>query len=275
MKLIVAVSGGVDSVVLLDMLVRTGKHDLVVAHFDHGIRSDSSLDADFVSGLAEKYRLPFEMKREELGATASEELARVRRYAFLRRVADQYGAVIATAHHMNDITETVAINLMRGTGWRGLAVLASDVYRPLLDMKKDDLFAYAKKYALEWREDSTNESDVYLRNRLRPKVQNDDVVRQVAALRSRQVELRDEIEAELEQLMSHAPYSRYFFSMVDPSVASECLRYMTKGGLTRPQRDRALLAIKTQRAGSVYEAGGGISLHFTSRHFTVGHDTII
>lgn len=67
MKLIVAVSGGVDSVVLLDMLVRAGQDGLVVAHFDHGIRDDSAADARFVEGLAVSYGLSFEMRREELG----------------------------------------------------------------------------------------------------------------------------------------------------------------------------------------------------------------
>ena len=79
-RYIVAVSGGVDSVALLDMLARLSDHELIVAHFDHGIRSDSAEDALFVSGLAEQYGLPFEMRREELGSNASEDLARTRRY---------------------------------------------------------------------------------------------------------------------------------------------------------------------------------------------------
>jgi tRNA(Ile)-lysidine synthase len=82
MKYLVAVSGGIDSVVLLHKLVAAGEHELVVAHFDHGIREDSAEDARFVKGLAEHYGLPFVMKREELGKTAGEEQARTRRYAF-------------------------------------------------------------------------------------------------------------------------------------------------------------------------------------------------
>ena len=134
MRYVVAVSGGVDSVVLLHQMVQDGGSELVVAHFDHGIREDSDLDAQFVRELAQSYRLPCEVRREELGSGASEELARNRRYAFLREVAKKHRATIVTAHHMNDIPETIAINLTRGTGWRGLAVLGSDVHRPLLHM---------------------------------------------------------------------------------------------------------------------------------------------
>ena len=275
MKLIVAVSGGVDSVVLLDMLVQERQHELIVAHFDHGIRSYSAEDALFVAEITRRYGLPFEMKREELGANASEELARARRYAFLRGVAKKYEAVIATAHHMDDIAETIAINLTRGTGWRGLAVLAGDVYRPLLGTTKAELRAYAQEHEISWHEDSTNTSDAYLRNRLRVKLDDEDRTLQLAALRAEQVRLRNEVSRELETLGLKAPYSRHFFSMIDGLVASECLRHITRGALTRPQRDRALLAIKTQRAGSIYEAGSGISLHFTSRHFTLTHATLV
>ena len=101
-KFIVAVSGGVDSVVLLDKLVKIGKSQLIVTHFDHGIRPDSADDAKFVAGLAKKYDLVFETGGLELGANASEDLARQKRYAFLRTIANKYDAQIVTAHHMDD-----------------------------------------------------------------------------------------------------------------------------------------------------------------------------
>ncbi|MFZ1301261.1 MAG: ATP-binding protein, partial [Candidatus Microsaccharimonas sp.] len=90
---IVAVSGGVDSVVLLDMLARASSRlpspgpQYIVAHFDHGIRDDSRDDAQFVKHLAETYGLVYESERVELGVGASEELARTKRYEFLRGVA--------------------------------------------------------------------------------------------------------------------------------------------------------------------------------------------
>ncbi len=269
MKLLVAVSGGVDSVVLLDMLVRQSKYELVVAHFDHGIRKDSAEDARFVAALAKQYGLLFETRREELGAHASEDLARTRRYAFLHELAAKHGAIVTAGHHMNDIAETIAINVTRGTGWRGIACLASDIYRPLLGVTKAEILQYAESRELAWREDSTNTSGQYLRNRLRPQLTDEDTVLQLAALRMRQIELRSEIEQEVARLLAADTLERHLFVMVDSVVASELLRYATKGRLTRPQRDRALLATKTARPGTVFEAGAGVSLHFTSRHFTV------
>ena len=290
MQVVVAVSGGVDSVVLLDMLVKnwqvaegtrrqpsfSGKGKLwnsfpersggqnppiIVAHFDHGIRDDSAEDAQFVASLAKKYRLPFETKREILGKNASEELARERRYLFLRQVARKYDARIATAHHMNDSAETIAINIARGTGWRGVAVLASAIYRPLLGMTKQELLTYAKENSLDWREDSTNASSAYLRNRLRAKIVDEDVVLQLAALRAEQVALRDQIDAEVAELIRsiHNDYSRYFFTHVDAVVARELLRGIAINEFgyspTRPQLERVLLAIKTARPGSTFEFG--------------------
>jgi tRNA(Ile)-lysidine synthase len=271
-RYIVAVSGGVDSVTLLDMLARLTDHELVVAHFDHGIRPNSAEDAQFVADLAKKYGLPFETKREELGPQASEELARTRRYEFLRSMAEKHGAGIMTAHHADDAVETVAINLHRGTGWRGLAVLDSDIVRPLLSMHKAELHDYAKKHELEWREDSTNASEAYLRNRLRKLVKSlsHDEKRQLLALRHQQLDSRKLIDREVARLVGPGPhYSRYFFTHVPKAVALECLRFVTKARLTRPQLERVLLAIKTAGAGSQLEAGAGINLRFTSRNFSL------
>lgn len=272
MKYVVAVSGGVDSVVLLDMLQRLPHHELIVAHFDHGIRDDSALDAAFVQALAEKYGHQFETHREELGPNAGEALARERRYMFLKSVAKKHTAKIMTAHHLDDVIETVAINLHRGTGWRGLAVMHSDIARPLLDMPKEDIIAYAKHHNLQWREDSTNASDVYLRNRIRQKASTiaHDHKRQLRALHAHQKNLKSQIEKEAQQLVGDGPqYNRYFFTHAPQKVALECLRYISAGKLTRPQLLRTLLAVKTAAAGSIYEAGSGVKIHFSTRHFSL------
>lgn len=271
-RYVVAVSGGVDSVVLLHKLQQQPDLELIVAHFDHGIRDDSKDDAGFVKQLAKDYGLAFETAREELGKQASEELARERRYAFLRAVAKKHDARLVTAHHADDAVETVAINLTRGTGWRGLAVLDSDVIRPLIGMSKQEILEYAKTHVLSWHEDSTNASDVYLRNRLRRKTTEltNDNKRQLLALRSHQISSKRKIEGEVRRLIGDGPhYSRYFFTHVDPTVAIECLRYCTLARLTRPQLERVLIAIKTAKPGSTFQAGDGILFRFTSRNFTV------
>jgi len=269
---IVAVSGGVDSMALLHMLTQTADHEIIVAHFDHGIRDDSAEDAIFVASLAKEYGFAFETLREELGPQASEEKARNRRYAFLRDVARKHNGLIVTAHHADDVVETIAINFHRGTGWRGLAVLDSDILRPLLLLTKVDLVEYAEQRKLQWREDSTNASDKYLRNRLRHSARELDAEakRELLALRSQQLASKRLIESGIAELVGEGPnYSRYFFTHIPTQVAIECLRYVTNARLTRPQLERALLAIKTASPKSSYQAGSGLTFDFTTRNFSL------
>lgn len=168
---VIAVSGGIDSVVLLSLLHKNyPKNTFIVAHFDHGIRTESNEDAKFVESLAEKYNLKFEVGTAKLGSNASESQARDARYAFLKQVREKYSAeAIITAHHQDDVLETMIINLLRGTSWRGLApmVFNNEISRPLLDIPKTEIIKYAISNNLEWREDVTNRENRYLRNRVR------------------------------------------------------------------------------------------------------------
>lgn len=271
-KYVVAVSGGVDSVVLLDILSKQPGLDLVVAHFDHGVRYDSGIDAIFVAGLAKKYGYPFELKREELGADVSEDVARTRRYEFLRAVAKKHNAKLITAHHADDVIETIAINLLRGTGWRGLAVLDSDVVRLLTGLTKSEIMDYAMIKKLDWHNDSTNFENKYLRNRIRHHTNklDDDTKRQLLGLWAHQKDLKKQITTEVEKLVGDGPtYSRYFFIHIDQSTAVECLRHIVGAKLTRPQLIKMLHAIKTTLPGKTYDAGNGVKIQFTSRNFTV------
>lgn len=269
---VVGVSGGVDSVALLHMLKNLPDRELIVAHVDHGIRPDSHEDALFVRRMAELWGLPFETIRYELGPGASEEQAREARYRFLHDVARRHDATLVTAHHGDDVVETVAINVHRGTGWRGLATHSAAVERPLLKYTKAQLHEYARLHGLEWREDSTNQSMAYLRNRIRQHVatMSPDTKRQLLELRQQQLQYARAIRQEVISLVGPGPeYSRYFFTHIPRSVAIECLRHIVDGKLTRPQLDRALLAIKTSLPGKTYEAGTGVRLHFTTRNFSL------
>ena len=269
MNYVIAVSGGVDSVVLLDMMAKYKQTNrLVVAHFDHGIRNESAADARFVQELARNYKVPFEMRREELGAGASEQLARERRYAFLNKLAKKYDAKIVTAHHQNDLIETIAINLERGTGWRGLSVFTnSTVTRPLLAKQKTQLYEYALTHHLEWVEDETNQTDEYLRNRLRKRIAALDpqTIDTLLRLRHEQVYLRTQIKNEVKRFTTIQ--SRYFFIMLPENVALELLRCQTNANLTRPQLHAFLHEINTARAGTVLHAGAGIKVQFTKTQF--------
>lgn len=169
-KYVVAVSGGVDSVALLHMLKSDSDLELIVAHFDHGIRSDSSDNAAFVAGLAQLWGFEYVPGVASLGVSASEDVARKYRYAFLREVNLRNNSkAIVVAHHQDDVIETALINVMRGTKRRGFVSLQSTdvIKRPLLAITKAEIHDYAALHGLEWFEDSTNQEMKYTRNQVR------------------------------------------------------------------------------------------------------------
>lgn len=174
-KYVVAVSGGVDSMVLLDLLAQLqpdrSSYAFVVAHYDHGIRPDSGEDRELVRQATERYGLPFVTEEGNLAPNTSEAAARRARYDFLKRVMnkEQASGGIVTAHHQDDVLETAVINMLRGTGRLGLSSLRSrdKLLRPLLDYTKEEIYRYATDNGLQWREDSTNADDKYLRNYVR------------------------------------------------------------------------------------------------------------
>lgn len=173
---IVAVSGGVDSVVLFHLLITSHNFiptNLIVAHFDHGMRSDSAEDKALVRNMAEQAGCSFESGQGILGKNASEATAREVRYKFLRSIQEKYRAkAIITAHHQDDLLETVVLNMLRGSGRRGYTSLRSSEFlvRPLLQTAKTDITTYAKKNKLVWREDSTNSDETYRRNYIRKRI---------------------------------------------------------------------------------------------------------
>ena len=168
---IVAVSGGVDSIGLLHALLQQyPENTYVVTHVHHGIRDDADDDRVLVQELATTMQLPFEYTELTLGSNASEAEDRSARYAYLNAVKNKHNAqAIVTAHHQDDVIETLFINLVRGTGRRGISSLKStqDIVRPLLHVSKKDMYAYALAHNLQWREDSTNTDKTYLRNKIR------------------------------------------------------------------------------------------------------------
>ena len=211
-RYIVAVSGGVDSIVLLDALHRQQPWlELVVAHLDHGIRKDSAEDATFVGEVAKSLGLEYAPSRTKLGAGVSEAIARKVRYRFLQRVKAQYNAqAIITAHHADDVLETTIINMVRGTGWRGLSSLRSndDTVRPMLGIPKNMIVMYAQSRQLAWREDSTNADVRYLRNHVRLQLLPRIAARDASAaddllrLSNSQGQLRIELDRQIKELLN-------------------------------------------------------------------------
>lgn len=263
---IVAVSGGVDSVVLLDMLVASAAANFVVAHVDHGIRSDSQEDAALVARVAEEYGLPYESTQLKLGADASEELARTARYEWLDGIREKYGAsAVATAHHQDDVIETIILNMQRGTGWRGLCSLRETVTRkrPMLNLSKESIVSYAIERGLEWREDSTNDDVRYRRNYIRhgimPKLDS-AAKRKLIKLYVAQCQLRTTIDDAIlqvqENVVTDLGVSRYWLIMMPENVAIELLKVVCDYRLLSRQYHQLLLFAKTARPGAVHEVGG-------------------
>jgi tRNA(Ile)-lysidine synthetase-like protein len=204
MKTILAISGGVDSMALLNMIavnkvVKNSEYvvegEYVVAHFDHGIRIDSGEDAELVRATAERVGLKFELGSVKLGEGASEEAAREARYEFLYDVMKRHEAdKILTAHHFDDRLETMLINVKRGTSLKGMLGFGQKIFveRPLFNWLKDDILEYAKENGVKWREDSTNTSDRYLRNSFRQKLESMSDAKKLS-WRTRLNKLTDEV----------------------------------------------------------------------------------
>lgn len=179
--LVVGLSGGADSVALLDALHRTlpprRRPRLVAAHLDHGLRPGSGEDARFCKALCERLGIPFRLGRADVAATARsagdglESAARDERYAFLRRVArDEAARMIAVAHTRDDQAETLLLHLLRGAGSHGLSGMrhsSGDLLRPLLGVSRSQVLEYLEEHGLSWREDPSNADPAFTRNRVR------------------------------------------------------------------------------------------------------------
>jgi tRNA(Ile)-lysidine synthase len=195
---IVAVSGGVDSVVLLDLLALAQadrNYQLEVAYYDHGWRADVEQDQ------AERYNLPVHFGKYQV-QSKTEAAARQQRYEFLEQVRLAVGAAaIITAHHADDRLETAVFNTIRGTGSAGLVSLAStdQLQRPLLGVRKADLVDYATSHQLNWHEDTTNAETTQARNFIRHELLADNpefattIMKQLDDQQQRQIELETAI----------------------------------------------------------------------------------
>lgn len=179
--LLVAVSGGIDSTVLLDVLhqLQTELHyKLHLVHFDHALRPESRADSRFVVEQARDRELPCSVERRDVGEYARaqklsiEEAGRRLRYVFFEQAAHRIGAAfIALGHHAEDQAETVLLRLLRGSGTTGLGAMEvvrdGRYVRPLLGVRRREIEEYAREWALSYREDSSNRDLRFMRNRVR------------------------------------------------------------------------------------------------------------
>ena len=285
-RYVIAVSGGVDSVALLHLLAglkqkNDANYKFIVAHFDHGIRSDSVKDRQHVQRLAKHYKMPFVYERAELGMLASEATARKARYEFLHkaRLASRSDAVI-TAHHEDDVLETAILNLLRGTKGRGLHSLKSTdvVRRPLLHVTKKQLRDYARLQGLVWREDSTNANMAILRNYVRGKILVDiGKTRRTQLLR--RTKRAAEISAEIDQIIANYLHvqpernqlDRLSFIDLPHNVAREIMATWLKHRapeveLNHRLLERLVVSAKIGRSSSCVDVANGFKIKLSPKH---------
>lgn len=274
-KYILAVSGGVDSVTLLDVSSNLKDVDLVVAHFDHGIRADSKKDRLFVEELAKKYNLPFEYANGNLGPNTSEDSARQARYKFLLDTAKKHNAdAVITAHHQDDVIETMIMNIMRGTKRKGLSSLVSTqkIVRPMLGMSKQEILSYAKKHNLKWQEDETNSDEKYLRNWVRknvlPKLSEPQRKKLIVIYEESQ-QNNQEIEDILSNLISEKELDKTLLQKLSHAEATELVaHWLRENGLREfnsKQIEKIVVNAKTLPIGKKSQIGKGFSIKFKQK----------
>jgi tRNA(Ile)-lysidine synthase len=284
---VVGVSGGPDSVCLLHVLQYLCAPDgffpqvkLHVAHLDHLLRGEESrAEATFVADLAARWKLPCTVAQRDVAAQARtghqsiEEAARAARYAFLREVAAQVGAVrIAVGHHADDQVETLVMHWLRGSGTAGLAgmrPLEKEIIRPLLGARRDEILAYCARHRLTFCEDTSNQDPRFLRNRIRHAL--------LPVLEGYNPNLRETL---LRNAEIFAEEERYFQAQVDAAWPQVVLAETPAvAGVVRVEGDvaayrRLPLAVRRRllRHLGLLVSGGMISLEL--RHLTAVDDLL-
>ena len=259
-----AVSGGADSLCLLHLLWSRREElglRVCAAHYEHGLRGEESLaDCAFVETWCRERGIPCLTEHGDAATFAQreglglEEAARTLRYAFLERAADSLGCTrIATAHTADDNAETLLLNLVRGTGLKGLGGIPprrGRIVRPLLGVTRAEVEAYLEENGLSHREDATNGEDLFRRNRLRhrvlPELRDlnpafDEAVARTAALLR---EDEDCLDGMAQRFLGQAYDGRSLpvkdLAALHPAVASRALRLLCPRALERRHVDAAL-----------------------------------
>jgi tRNA(Ile)-lysidine synthase len=179
-RVVVALSGGSDSTALLAALAQISKQldfSIIVAHYNHGLRgTQSDEDEKYSQELAKKMGLIFvsgkmDSKLQQKGVSP-EDFYRQQRYQFLNKVAEDYNAQkIALGHNIQDQAETVLLNLLRGSGLEGLKgilpIREGKFIRPLIEVSKEEIIAFLNEAGISYCQDSSNENNIYLRNKIR------------------------------------------------------------------------------------------------------------
>ncbi len=294
-RVLVAVSGGADSVALLHVL-HILHYPLEVAHMDHQTRSEESrADAEFVRRMAGDLGVTFHIESRPVTAESAttnqsfEEYARDVRYAFFRRVAKERGCrIIATGHHADDQAETLLMRLLRGAGPAGLSGIPPvrieediRIVRPLIECRHGAICAWLRDQGIPWREDRSNMDVQFLRNRIRnellPRLRQDynpkvtEALLRLADAQRCENDLLSEMTGEaLQRCVQTGGIDRKIFSELHEALRRRCLlEYALQHGVNCPFDRIAAAAAFVARAptGQYFDLGGGTSL-YNGRKYT-------
>lgn len=236
-RVLLAVSGGSDSVALLRALSGAPDLELVVAHLDHGLRDDAEEDAAWVAATCERLHVPCVTESAPVGSIAArerrnlEEVGRTVRYAFLTRVARERACdVVATAHTRSDQAESVLLQLLRGSAHpRGIEPRRGRVVRPLLELSKDDLRGWLDGLGQDWREDLSNRDmardRAWLRHQVLPRLERrrPGAVARLARFGHLQREQADVLAGEARRRFGDGPLARDALAAAPPALQREAL----------------------------------------------------
>ena len=280
-RVIVALSGGADSVCLLhvlDSLKEEYNIELYAAHFNHCIRgAEADRDEEFAAALCEELGITLFRGRADVPKLAAEtgesvELCgRNLRYEFLESVAsDLGGAEIATAHHRGDNAETVLWNLVRGAGLEGLSGIPArrdNIIRPLLSCSRDEIEAYCEANGLSYVTDSTNLDDDYTRNKLRHKVMpvlrelnpaaEENISRSSALMREADGYINNISLTELNKAKTEYGCSCEKLLKLDTAVLKYAVKNLVAQSGAPVDYRHITLVIEAMRSGGAVDLGGG------------------
>lgn len=270
-KVVLAFSGGPDSVYLLYRLLELDHFKIVIAHLNHKLRGkDSDLDEEFSKNIAKKHNLLYESVSFDIKKYAKEnslnieEAARIKRYEFLRSIKEKHDAkYILTAHHADDNLETFLLNFLRGSGLNGLKSMQfinKDLVRPLLYTSKEKILQYLTKNKIEYRIDKSNSDTSLKRNKLRHEV--------IPKLKELQPDLINVSCRNLENISEIHSFINN--KAEDNALTKEILTNLYKNlygstkNFTSSQIDKLLNLIKETKTGKKVEFGKDFYLTATS-----------
>jgi tRNA(Ile)-lysidine synthase len=277
--LVAMLSGGRDSVCMVDLAVRARGADAVTAlHVNYGLREEADEDERHCGRLCERLGVALEVERPRRpdGAGNLQAWAREARYAAAARLAEGTGGTIVTGHTADDQVETILYRLASSPSRRALlGMRPSDgrLARPLLGTSREEITAYCEERGLVWRDDVTNKGDAYARNRIRqglvPELEKihpaakENVLRTAALLREEAELLDSLVDAELEggEGVDRGAIRYARFVALHPALRRLVLQRLADGAAGRPVAGAARFAEQVaslSRGGSVLDLGGGI-----------------